>query len=902
MDTNLFWEKLVKVLESQQVEQELSIKVINREQGNIVNVVLNNGDSYKICILKSEAKTHEEDAVIIDSIVCTDVRILENGLNVPIEYVYRNEKKLNTFMKNCSRKEKYFMKDLDEKDFEELVGINDVVAAELKKIYLDFYELCRRIDNLPVEEKKRLLDKCKQGKTICLNDELKELNIDQLLNLNLSKSLIKSFKNNGINTFLDLKEREYLLADIESNTRDIIIKALSLSLKEYIKLVLAYKKNDDYYNVMIQRAEGKTLQEIGNLEHVERETIRSREKKFSIKIIELIDLFLDKYENDKNGVIQREDINEVFAADDNTANVILRCLHYSRKYEYLNFCEKFVLKERVGDEKKLKQRLQEIANTFIADGTNFVDAQDSIRESLINNEIDYIDMQDFLEFLIQQGYHKYGDYIAKKGTSYGLVVADAIKKYYPEGFLTQNEKEQEKLFEILDKEYVGLSYSKGCRAFGVCIEKALVLCDRGKYMHSDHIVVEQNLIGEIYDYINSSSQSSFYDQELFGKFETELSKRSNIKNRYMLHGVLHEYYPEDFRYDRDIITKVGKKKTRIEERIAVYLKEKQCPVSIKKVAEDMGGIKESLVFQASLRNKQILMWGTDYIQYIENLVLTEDVKEDIYNILNTICDKYNGYCSEELLFEKISETIPKFIERNHVNKRGMFFIARALFSSIYNFEHLPHIVKRDTKIKEVNFKEIFYMIMGIGNVFDYNEIKDKAREVGWSDPTIYMLLRDVRNDWIQISMYRYIKPSEFFITEKNIQKIAYVINKVIRDQGYISLYYQKDFYSELPDIGFEWNGFLINSIIEHYKMNFRVICPQNQSRDSAKIFILDSKTTIETYDELIASEMKKNHINSISEEKWRDYLHDKKLIVQIIPQELYCSDRFTIKDEVVSLV
>ena len=899
MEIKKFLKLFVEILKTTKIQQILSISSIEVTGEDTVKLTINDAESFDISISRSKNETKIEESEMSDIDICKDIKILENGLDTPIEYVYRHEKKLKVFMKNCIERKKYTMRDLKDSDFDNLKGINESVTIELKNIYLNFGDVCKWVDSIPVFVKEKLIEKYKKEKSICLNEELKELKIDQLLNLNIPRPVVNMYKKKDIKTFLDLSNMDYLLEDLEENNRNIIMNALSLSLKEYIYLVFECKVNDKNYEIMLQRANGYTFEEIAVQEGVKKQRIEQREKDFSRGIVELLDLFLGMFEKK---TIQRKDIFNEFIDNHNMAKIICKCLHHSNKFLYLNFCEKFVIKDLVEDEKVLKNKLFQITDSIIGDGVNFVEAQDSIVESLSENGLDYIDVNDYLEFLIQQGYHKYGDYIAKKSTSYGLVVADAIKIYYPNGFKTKDEDEQNNLFKILDEKYQGLKYNKTCRPFATRVEEALVLCDRGTYTHKNHIIMDQTLIDKIYDYISNSSESSFYDQELFGKFEEELKEKSNVTNRYFLHGVLHEYYPDDFKYDKDAITRIGEKKIRIEEKIALYLKEKHCAVSMNTVSKDMGGIKESLVLQASLRNKQILMWGNDHIQHIENLIISEEEKESIYNILRTVCEKYHGYCSEELLFARIKEAIPGFIECNQINKRGMYFIARALFSSIYNFEHLPHIVKKNTEIKEVNFKEIFYMLMGNKKVFDYNEYLAKAREVGWSDPTIYMLLRDVRSDWIQISIHRYIKPSEFFIKEENLQEISYVISKVIRDQGYLSLYYQKDFYSELPDIGFEWNGFLINSIIEYYKMNFKVICPQNQSRDSAKIFILDSKTTIKTYDELIASEMKKNHIDRISEDKWRDYLHDKKLIVQIIPQELYCSDRFKIKDEMVILV
>ena len=76
----------------------------------------------------------------------------------------------------------------------------------------------------------------------------------------------------------------------------------------------------------------------------------------------------------------------------------------------------------------------------------------------------------------------------------------------------------------------------------------------------------------------------------------------------------------------------------------------------------------------------------------------------------------------------------------------------------------------------------------------------------------------------------------------------------------------------------------------------KIIEPISKDRRYEKGIVVLQSSQIQSYDELIAVNLKKNNIKEISEYKLLSYLIINGLAIQVIPHDLYCSDKFSIKD------
>ena len=110
-----------------------------------------------------------------------------------------------------------------------------------------------------------------------------------------------------------------------------------------------------------------------------------------------------------------------------------------------------------------------------------------------------------------------------------------------------------------------------------------------------------------------------------------------------------------------------------------------------------------------------------------------------------------------------------------------------------------------------------------------------------------------------------------------------------------------DDFEDFIDVGYEWNTFLLASIVENYDMGFKIVQPQTRDRRYQKGIIIESESSTDTYDGIVAATMKYHGIELLRENQFLSFLILNHLTTKATPKELQLSDIIKYENETYSV-
>jgi len=281
-------------------------------------------------------------------------------------------------------------------------------------------------------------------------------------------------------------------------------------------------------------------------------------------------------------------------------------------------------------------------------------------------------------------------------------------------------------------------------------------------------------------------------------------------------------------------------------------------------------------------------------------ISTEDYKI-LEEILSAGTASHDGYLSDDILFRRVKELSPFFLERNRINSpMNLHYVIAYLFEGKYRFRR-PHIVKFDFPVDELSIVNIVKILLGCRNELSYESYMSISNSLGWANGTSYSVFCDLEREFVRISEDKYVSREIFKFPEFFIEKVILEIDKLVRESGYFSISSIYSFDS-FPDGEYQWNSFLLESIINEFSTGFRIIAPQVKDRRYQRGIIIRSNSPIKSFEQFIIFLIEQDGITSLTEIEMTKYLKNKGVITSAIPQELYNCDMLQYKDDMFTLI
>lgn len=147
----------------------------------------------------------------------------------------------------------------------------------------------------------------------------------------------------------------------------------------------------------------------------------------------------------------------------------------------------------------------------------------------------------------------------------------------------------------------------------------------------------------------------------------------------------------------------------------------------------------------------------------------------------------------------------------------------------------------------------------------------------------------IEKDYVRIADDLYIKKEHFDVSNESVIKIHQVLkNKMLN--GYVSLINFDD-WEEMPSIQYEWNIFLLRTIIDIKIDDLRIVEIKTRDRRYERGIVIESDSEIKDYADLVISLLNKLDMTEITENNMLTLLIMNNLTYKMIPKELYVSDK-----------
>ena len=637
----------------------------------------------------------------------------------------------------------------------------------------------------------------------------------------------------------------------------------------------------------IKRACGYTLQELGNEYGLTRERIRQKIAKFNSNLDSFMKPIVALFMSPKNYITVQE-LLDIYDNDDYDKAILYWCKN-SDDLEYLEFAEVFVYAQE--ERNAVENQIETIAEEFIGDGINLYDNLEELEDLMQNSGFPYMDGSSFINLIQQHGYKVYGDFVVKGRQSYGYLCARVVAEKFPNGIKIYDGYDLDKLRTYAAEEYGDLGIPDSNRAFSTRLSDYLILSGRGMATAESNIHIEMSVLDEIKEYIDNAQEGEINYAEVFSVFEGKLRMLSNIDNYNFLHGVLKLYYSDEYDFSsRDYLKKRGSgyKSGKLSAKIKELIENTGVPIHKNEIKKKLPGLTDIVLINTILSDDDLTQWDYNYYFSISLININDTEKEYIKDEINKLLNQNDGYCSDRLLYDEIKRYKPDILMNNKVETvNNLFFLCQKLFSEEFDFRR-PHI-SRQGLLEEMSVKKVALHLLGYPIKLSFSRYQEIADKLKWSPVTTGLVFSEIETDYARINDDMYIKRDAFDISEDAVNEIRQVLRRKM-SKGYLSLINFDD-WEDFPDVPYEWNVFLLRTIVNIRMSDLRIVEIKTKDRRYERGIVIEANSDIIDYTDLIISFLKNMGMKEVSENNMLTLLVMNNLTYKMIPKELYVSDK-----------
>lgn len=719
---------------------------------------------------------------------------------------------------------------------------------------------------------------------ININPECVAVPVSVLRGFGMRLSLIKKLHKTGVYTLGQLKEMDYVKIHDVMGADWIELLHYSLSefhyaIKDVIKAFLDKNYCEYDLNCIVARSRGATLQEIGNKMGLTRERVRQKIEK-PLSIIKPIAVCLAKTLINKLQVkyLTPQDIYDVYDNVDYGA-IISFALSESEEIEKIDALGFYFIREDVPYERILSQAICE----YVGSGVFWQKDVNQLIEILQEKDLSFLDLNDVWFYALSKGYKAYGGYVVPHTVAYGKLLAIIINEEFPEGISFTDENAVALLRRRACERFGDLELPEENKSLSARVVDLLVLCDCGRWISPNRVFVENSTLETIKAFIDKSEQNTIYYQALFNQFKGLLAMTSDIFNYHYLHGVLKYYYAGEYSFYKDYLKKekevvTGSLATRIYE----YINNKGVAVSREELKKHLKISSDVMVFNAIANSKNVFQWGANYYNCLGNIVVNEIEKDLLNEIIMEVFAKNQNYCSAKIMFEYCEQLMPELLERNSLNNAThLFYLVATIMGNKYKCR-IPHILPYDSTI--FTTEEVARMFMKNPIKLNLDDFLSMSDHFGWGRSTAGIVFGSLTREYYRVSKNDYLRKDELILSKEQISQIQSVLEDSFTNKKFLGVW--DVCFNDFPDIGYDWTVYLLETVIEHYIKEYRVILPIYSSNKAERGVCVPLNSKLMTFDQIVLDVMNDNNKTTATESEMYTMLVLSGVIKNSIPNEL----------------
>lgn len=613
--------------------------------------------------------------------------------------------------------------------------------------------------------------------------------------------------------------------------------------KKELKEAFIVKRNAD---IIVMRAQGKTLDEIGEKLGITRERARqiefkprnSIERWLTIREKEILEEFapnkiFDQEKAKKQlGEIPWMVVKYVIMSDNKTGKINWK---YLDSIDLIYYSKTNSIKLDLSNvEKELKnKKINNIVNTFtgkmLSLGYDFWN--DNLTEQYFDNS----------------KYNIYDEEIHEGRVTIGKSISIIAKNYFKEG-IKVTDKSELKVFADKTNEIFNLGV-KAERAFLTRMQDVLLMCNKGRYIAPDYLKFDENLMYDIEDYVNSMKEKRITYEALYKIFEDELTEKTTVDNHYYLHGAL-KYLTEKndlqltcYRY---YVSKPEEERTKSKDFFKTfydYLKTKPYPLTIEELLKVFPSWNKMYFRYAMMYFPSIVQWVQGSYICLEALDITKEDKKYIYETIEKLLDNKFGYTTNYQVYNEIKSKKPNLLEKLQVDDENkIFHIIQYLVSDKY-YCRRPHILK-EWNGEHFATQDLVTLLVKDKKIVNKQELMNNLiYYYGNKNSSLSLAIQRELSGYIKISTFEYVRKKDINVNKNALSQIEKLIKEnMIKDE--VLLPNRITDFSKFPKLKFDWTPWLLCEIVEEYNLDFKIIGKRTTPSQNTMTIILKTNSTL----------------------------------------------------------
>ena len=667
---------------------------------------------------------------------------------------------------------------------------------EFSLVTLHSKELYKQFNQIPEHR----LNKDLKLYTDILNDEKKILEFSPLVEIIESTEKVADLRKIIPRVCVNEEKRQALIllfGYLKQNVAETCMAELDRAFSAFTTIRMK--------EVLVRRYRKETLQNISESYNVTREWVRQLESRarkaiannlnrIGFDVFAFISADLDKEILTCSEIAKYLDVQEEspFLCYILTELIDRTRFHYDRK-------SGSIVPKNYVDQLKLAES-QVVKLEKIIPEKNLDKIFDKIQET---NKLD----RKIIEVYFKKNYRLCGQMYCRGSLTLQTVYEYVLEHHYPQGIKLYEEAEIEKFKEKIRELFGNIRLPKSPKAISARIVDIGVLYDRGVHIHKSYVHINDELVEKIRKYIDESNRIIVSYAELFNLYKDEL-RECNITNRFNLQGLLKPKLEDGYVMGKDYVSK--KEGWTIDKEIERFVITKG-RVTKQEICNEFLGMND-IVFSTNIKKNGNII-AKDGGVYIHASEL--DIHSDDYDKIRQILIKQTEKMpvSARKIYVIMKSQLEDFLNRNEINSHSeLYDVLRYMFGKEFKFSR-PFMAKLGTT--DSSNLDVAKRILSDYDIISIGDIVEKFHQ----NHIIYLSLRSIliqlNDEFLQISKEYMGRFDEKLITEDKLKIILSKLRGLIEEKGYISGRAIDDF-EGYPDIGYEWNAYLLRAITEKY--------------------------------------------------------------------------------------
>lgn len=403
------------------------------------------------------------------------------------------------------------------------------------------------------------------------------------------------------------------------------------------------------------------------------------------------------------------------------------------------------------------------------------------------------------------------------------------------------------------------------------LKKCLIECGimyRDRFFPAEGIIDSQTK-EKLFNFINesfSNGKKYLYYKSIFTDLQEDFAYCFNLTDEYMLKAYLmHELRDSQYFFNNDYMTNTNTLEINYTEEIEKFFLQAGKPLSYDDVYSGLSHISSNVIYKEIKSDQNLILNEKKHYYHIGIFELSSSDIERISDIIESYISD-DGYCIWPKAFKRIKEEMPLFIEHNaYLSSIGIRNALAQKIGSKFNFDGQVICAKNQT----ISMSQVYSLFGAHYAPFSDEDLYNFSKEV--NDGVIYF--NALASTCVRISKNQFIPKDQIFFDVKEIDKAlsTYVAKEYV-------VFREIDSFLVFPNVGYEWNQFLLESYLLNYSQDF-VLLNNGTSLNNIAGAVVKSDSCFNNFAEICSDFLAKSEIN-LNNNEALDYLVNQGLLTR----------------------